>query len=181
MFETTDDALGMIALYAAVGFFLAVIYNILRFFRLALPKMKRTAAVCDFMFAVIAGFVLFAFSVGYGTGFFRLYYVIAAAFGFALNMVTLGMPIPVLARLSGRFFGFVVKIVSRPIRKVCTNITNCIVQILKNISNTAKTCEKHLKIRRKMLYNVKDNKIDELYPKGGENSYAIQAKVRKIS
>lgn len=180
MFETTDDALGMIALYAVVGFCLAVIYNFLRFFRLALPKMKRAAAVSDFLFAILAGFVLFAFSVEYGTGFFRLYYVVAAAFGFALNMVTLGMPIPALARLSGRFFGFAVKIVAKPIRKACEKATYYTAHILKNIAEIAKKCEKHLKIRRKMLYNVKDNKIEEVYPKGGENSNAIQAKVRKI-
>ena len=180
MFETTDDALGMIGLYAVVGFCLAVIYNVLRFFRLALPKMKRTAAVCDFIFAVLAGFVLFAFSVEYGTGFFRLYYIIAAAFGFALNMVTLGMPIPALARLSGRFFEFVAKTTAKPIRKVCEKATYLAKRMLKNIAETAKKREKHLKIRRKMLYNVKDNKIDEVYPKGGENRNAIQAKVRKI-
>ena len=62
MFETFRDALNMIGLYAAVGFVLAVLYNILRFFRLMLPKMKIAAAVCDFLFAMTSGVVLFAYS-----------------------------------------------------------------------------------------------------------------------
>ena len=180
MFETFDDTLGMIWLYAAAGFCLAVIYGILRFFRLALPKMKRTAAVCDFLFAVTAGFVLFALSVGYGTGFFRLYYVVAAAFGFALNMVTIGAPVPLLARLMRRFLTFAAGKVAKPAKIVCEKITDISARLLKYMAETAKKCEKHLIIRRKMVYNVKDNKIDEVYPKGGENSNAIQAKVRKI-
>ena len=35
-------------------FLFAVVYNILRFFRLAFPKMKKAAAVSDFLFTVTA-------------------------------------------------------------------------------------------------------------------------------
>jgi hypothetical protein len=180
MFEGLDDALGMIGLYAAVGFCLAVLYNILRFFRLAFPKMRKTAALSDFLFALTAGIVLFAFSVEYGTGFFRLYYVVAAAFGFALNMLTLGAAVPAPARAFGRMCGWIVKKAAIPTVFVCEKVIYIWRGMLKNISKIAENCEKHLKNRRRMVYNVKDNKIEEVYPKGGENRNAIKAKVRKI-
>ncbi|MBR5090170.1 MAG: spore cortex biosynthesis protein YabQ [Ruminiclostridium sp.] len=180
MFETLEDALGLVGLYAAVGFCLAVIYNFLRFFRLAFPKMKKAAAVSDFLFAILAGAVLFAFSAEYGMGFFRLYYVVSAAFGFAINMVTLGAAVPVLSRFFGRFCARVAEKAAVPLKFVCDKSTYLLSFVVKIISDIAKNTEKHLKNRRKLLYNVKDNKIEKVYPKGGENRNAIQAKVRKI-
>ncbi|MBO6301787.1 MAG: spore cortex biosynthesis protein YabQ [Ruminiclostridium sp.] len=185
MFETFRDALNMIGLYAAVGFALAVLYNILRFFRLMLPKMRIAAAVSDFLFAMTAGVVLFAYSVDNGMGFFRLYYVFAAAFGFTLNMVTVGLIVPPLARLFGKLFhwfaGKLFGILTIPVNFVCHKATYFYAIIQKYISIFAEKRKIRLQNRRKMMYNNTDHKIGKVYPKGGESRNAIKAKVRKIN
>ena len=184
MFESPETVLEMLGIYAVVGFFLAVVYNILRFFRLMLPKMRKASAVTDFLFAITAGFVLFAFSVDRGMGFFRLYYVAAAAFGFAVNMLTLGFAVPPLARAFRRVFGFaadkIAHLLIKPAQKLCAKITYCLGKIRKNISEIAEKRKIHLQMRRQMMYNINDHKIGEVYPEGGENRNAIKAKVRKI-
>lgn len=184
MFESLETALGMIGMYAAVGFCLAVIYNVLRFFRLAFPKYRKTAAVFDFLFAVTAGLVLFAFSVPYGTGFFRLYYVAAAAFGFALNMVSVGMIVPPLARFFGRAAGWILQklksILAVPVRFICDKSILYGAKLTKYISKLHEKCKMHLQKHRRLLYNKNNHKIGEVHPKGGENRNAIKAKVRKI-
>ena len=96
MFETTEQTLSLCGSFASAGFILAVLYNILRFPRLAFPKRKVMGALMDALFAIVAALTLFIMSVEYGTGFFRLYYIAAAAFGFAANMLTLGWLVPPL-------------------------------------------------------------------------------------
>ena len=183
MFETLEDSLEMIGMYAAVGFGLAVIYNVLRFFRLAFPRARKAAAISDFLFAVLSGFVLFAYSVPYGTGFFRLYYVIAAAFGFAVNMVTLGLAVPPLARILGKVtvhIGRAVKAAAAvPVHFICDKSTYLFAKIKKNISKIAEKREMYLQKHRQLMYNKNKHKIGEVYPEGGENRHAIKAKVRK--
>ncbi|MBR5088637.1 MAG: spore cortex biosynthesis protein YabQ [Ruminiclostridium sp.] len=184
MFESSETVLNMICIYAATGFCLAVVYNVLRFFRLSFPKMKKAAVVSDFLFAVTAGFVLFVMSVDNGTGFFRLYYVISAAFGFALNMVTAGTIVPPSARLAEKFFAWtgkkMRKLISVPVRFVCDKSTYIAGKMQKYLSEIDEKRKTHLKNRREMMYNIKDNKIGEVYPEGGENRYVIKAKVRKV-
>lgn len=180
MFETSETVLSMIGIYAAAGFWLAVIYNIFRFPRLAFPKMKKLAFALDFLFALIAGFVLFVFSVPYGTGFFRLYYVIAAALGFGVNMVTLGLLVPPAAKLFGRLSRYIREAIMRPVRYFCQKSTDFIIKIRKILSNNAEKIKKYLKKKRQIVYNKSDNKVGKVFPEGGENRNAVKAKVRKI-
>ena len=180
MFETAETVLSMIGIYAAAGFFLDVLYNVFRFPRLAFPKMKKLAFVLDLLFALITGFVLFVFSVAYGTGFFRLYYVIAAALGFAVNMVTIGLLVPPAARLFGRVSHYIGEAVMRPVIYICQKSTNLFIKIRKFLSNNAEKIKKYLKKNRQVVYNNNDHKIDKVFQEGGENSNAIKANVRKI-
>lgn len=180
MFETADIVLSMIGIYAAVGFFLAVLYNIFRFPRLAFPKRKKLAAVLDFLFAVIAGFVLFVFSAAYGTGFFRLYYVAAAALGFAVNMVTLGFAVPPAARIFGRACRYASAQLMRPVRYICQKVTEFFIENRKILSNSAEKVKKYLKNNSRIVYNNTDHKKGKVYAEGGENRNAVKAKVRKI-
>lgn len=179
MFESFEDALGMIGLYAAIGFVLAVLYNIIRFFAVAFPSFGKITAVFDILFCLIAGLVLFAFSVEYGTGFFRLYYVIAAAFGFAVNTVTLGAAVPPLARLFGRICRKLGELLEIPLHFICEKSTQFRLFIQKNLSIFAEKVKLHLKKRRQTVYNSIDHKIGKVYAKGGENRNAVKAKVRK--
>ena len=184
MFESDETILAMLGIYSAVGFCLAVLYNVLRFFRLAFPEFRKAAAVSDFMFAATAGLVMFAFSVDNGTGFFRLYYVAAAAFGFALNMVTLGLAVPPAAKLSGKLFrligNMICRIVMVPVNLFCNISTYICSNLQKYVSKIAEKRKTYLKKRREMVYNNLDHKIGEIYTEGGENRNAIKAKVRKI-
>ncbi|MBQ3841996.1 MAG: spore cortex biosynthesis protein YabQ [Ruminiclostridium sp.] len=180
MFEDTGTVLSMIWIYAAVGFFLAVLYNLFRFPRLAFPKMKKLAAVLDFLFAVIAGFVLFVFSAAYGSGFFRFYYVAAAALGFAVNMITIGLAVPPLSRLFGRACRYISAKLMIPICYIRQKSTKMFVEIAKMLSNNAEKLKKYLKNNNKIVYNSSDHKIGKVYPEGGENRNAVKAKVRKI-
>ena len=183
MFETLEGSLEMIGIYAAVGFALAVIYNILRFFRLAFPKARKAAAVSDFLFAVFAGFVLFVYSVPYGTGFFRLYYVIAAAFGFAVNMVTIGLAVPPLARILGkvtvRLWHVFKAAAAVPVHFICDKSTYLAAKVKKIISKIAEKRETYLQNHRQLMYNKFNHRMEKVYPEGGENRHAIKAKVRK--
>ena len=180
MFETADTVLSMIGIYAAVGFFLAVLYNLFRFPRLAFPKRRILAAVLDFLFAVIAGFVLFVFSAAYGSGFFRRYNVAAAALGFSVNMVTIGFAVPPAARLFGRVCRFVSAQIMRPIRYIRQKVTKIFIENRKILSNSAEKIKKYLKSNNKVVYNNTGHNVGEVYPEGGENRNAVKAKVRKI-
>ena len=184
MFESFEDSLGMCELYAIVGFFLGVFYNVFRFVRLAFPRLKITSAVLDILFAVISAFVLFVYSVEYGTGFFRLYYVFAAAVGFAVNMLTLGFAVPPVSRLFGRLFravaGRICAFFAKLFGAIAQTAGRCFVKISEKMKKCCEKCGKVLKKRRNMVYNTKDNKIGEVYRKGSEKNNGIKAKVRKI-
>ncbi|MBP5605995.1 MAG: spore cortex biosynthesis protein YabQ [Ruminiclostridium sp.] len=184
MFESTEDALELIGLFTAAGFLLAVLYNILRFFRIAFPEMKKTAIITDFLFCIIAGLAVFIMSVEYGSGFFRLYYIISASFGFTLNMLTVGFAVPPLARLTGRAVKWFCKklghIISVPYKFACEKATNTFVKVKKYMSNITEKSKKSLKNVRRMMYNNYNRKIGEVYSEGGEHRNAVKAKVRKI-
>lgn len=184
MFETTEVILQMIQIYLAAGFFLGVLYNIFRSIRLTFPKLFLFGAVLDIIFALTAGFVMFVFSAAYGMGYFRLYYVFAAALGFAANMFTLGFAVPPLARFFGKVLrrlntiigGFVVRSFSLFRQKA----TGFFIKISENITKINEKCKIHLKKHDKMMYNNNDHKIGYLLKKGGETGNVIKAKVRKI-
>lgn len=184
MFESFEDSLGMCELYAVVGFFLGVLYNVFRFVRLAFPKLKIIAAVLDILFAVISAFVLFAYSVEYGTGFFRLYYVLAAAVGFAVNMLTLGFAVPPVSRLFGRIFraaaGRIGALLGKLFGAIHQTAGRCFVKISEKSTIFREKCRNVLKTRRNMVYNNEDNRIGKVYRKGSEKKNGIKAKVRKI-
>ncbi len=184
MFESFEDSLLMCELYAVVGFFLCAFYNVFRFVRLAFPKLKITAAVLDILFSVICAFVLFAYSVEYGTGFFRLYYVFAAALGFAVNMLTLGFAVPPLSRLFGRIFRAAAGKISTLLRKLFGAIhqtaNRCFVKISEKLTKYREKRRNILKKSREIVYNIEDSKLGKVYRKGSEKSNGIKAKVRKI-
>ena len=184
MFESFADSLGMCELYTIVGFFLGVFYNVFRFVRLAFPKMKITAAVLDILFGLISAFVLFAYSVEYGTGFFRLYYVFAAALGFAINMLTLGFAVPPSARLFGRaaraVWGKIHALAAKLFSAIQQTAGRCFVKISEKLKKYREKRRNILKNRHSMVYNIEDNKIGKVYRKGRESNNGIKAKVRKI-
>ena len=111
--------------------------------------------------------------------------MLAAAFGFTLNMVTVGFIVPPLARLSSKLFNRcaekIIRIIGIPVKFVCHKATYFYAITQKYISNIAEKRKIRLQNRRKMMYTSTDHKIGKVYPKGGESRNAIKAKVRKIN
>lgn len=184
MFETTEVILQMTGIYLAVGFALGVLYNLFRFVRKLLPELKLLAAVLDFLFAIISGLILFIFSAAYGRGYFRLYYLFAAAVGFAANMLTLGFLVPPLAKVLRKVFRRSYRIISGYFAKLISlirqKVTAVFIKIGEKLTNFAKKYKLYLKKHRKVVYNNNNHKIGEVYREGGETGNAIKAKVRKV-
>jgi hypothetical protein len=184
MFETTEVILQMIQIYLAVGFSLGVLYNIFRFIRLTFPNLFLFGAVLDIIFTLTAGIVMFIFSAAYGMGYFRLYYVLAAALGFAANMFTLGFAVPPIARLTRRIlrrlYSFITDVSCKMFSFIRQKTTNVFIKISEIIAYFNEKCKIHLKKHDNMLYNNYDHKIGLFIKKGGETGDVIKAKVRKI-
>lgn len=179
MFETLEQTLTLSGMYIQIGFVLGILYNILRFVRLSFPKMRIMSAVIDFLFMIVYGLVLFIFSVEYGTGYFRLYYVIASLLGFAVNMLTLGFLVPPLARLFRRIYVFLARKLAVPFSFICQKSTAFFVKIGEKITKLFKMCKMHLQMNREKVYNENNHKIGILHRKSGENRNVIKAKVIK--
>ena len=113
-------------------------------------------------------------------GFFRLYYVIAAALGFAVNMVTIGLLVPPAARLFGRVSHYIYETVKKPVIYIYQKSTDFFIKNRKILSNNAEKIKKYLKKNRQVVYNNNDHKIGKVYQEGGETGNAIKAKVRKV-
>ena len=183
MFETTRQTLGLIGIFAAVGFALGFFYNIVKFIRLTFTKASVLNNALDLIFMLFSAFVLFVFSVEYGTGFFRLYYVFSALVGFLLYTVTLGFLTRPLSKLFRALLCAVSGLLSRyfvsPIRKIIVlikqNAALLFGKIHKIVSNFIEFHKIHLKKDRKAVYNKNNSKKAE----GGESRNVIKAKVRR--
>ncbi len=185
MFETTEVILQMIQIYLVIGFSLGILYNVFRFFIVAFPGFRFLNAFFDILFSLIAGIVLFVFSAAYGMGYFRLYYVFAAALGFLINMLTLGFAVPPSARVFGRvtrrLYGLLRAEIGKLISFIRQKSTVVFIKISENITKINEKCKIHLKKHNTMMYNINDHRIGDYYEKGGETGNVIKAKVRKIS
>ncbi|MBQ9384049.1 MAG: spore cortex biosynthesis protein YabQ [Ruminiclostridium sp.] len=187
MFETIQDTLALCGIFGAAGLLLAVLYNIFRFVRLAFPGLRFTAAVLDILFALIAGLTLFIMSAEYGSGAFRLYYVFAAAVGFAANMLTVGFAVPPLARLFSRLCGAlwrlavkIAGIIAKPVSALCTKVKRLFIAFARKIRKIAENSKIRLQRSRQKVYNNTNRTIGEVRGKDGERGNVIKAKVRKI-
>ena len=179
MFETTENMLMLSGMYVQIGFVLGILYNLMRFIRLSFPGMKIMSVISDFLFMLVCGAVLFVFSVEYGTGFFRLYYVAAAALGFALNMLTIGFAVPPLAGLFRKIYTFFGRKLAVPFRAICQKSASVFGKIAEKTTYLFKMCKMRLQMNKRMMYNKNNHKIGAVYQKSGENRNVIKAKVVK--
>ena len=104
MFETTRQVLLLFGQFAVIGFVLGFVYNALRFIRIIFSSGSVFTGITDFIFVAVSGLVIFIFSVELGVGNMRLFYLIAAAIGFAVYTVTLGNITAFVARLARKLF-----------------------------------------------------------------------------
>jgi len=90
MFETTAQTLQEMTMFAILGFAFAVLYEPLRIVRVAFKPRGIFVALADFAFLSACGLLTFAYSLEFGAGYFRFYYVIALVFGAAVYFLTVG-------------------------------------------------------------------------------------------
>lgn len=121
----------------ALGTALAVLYGVLKFIRFSFSPGRAAVFLLDVLFMLVCAVSCFLFSVGFIRGYVRFYVFVGAALGFAAYRLSLG-------KLTFLLYSRVVPL--------CRKIQNKILRKLKLFA------KKLLKICRKLLYNVRDEK-----------------------
>ena len=73
-----------------MGVFFGLLYEVFRISRIAFNLSKITIAIEDFVFLMLCAIGVFAFSLEYGNGMIRLFFVIGALLGAILYLLTVG-------------------------------------------------------------------------------------------
>lgn len=183
MFETTQEILGQIGIFAAIGFCLGFGYDILRFFRILFGKGQGRTNIGDLLYLPFCAFVIFCCIVEYGGGKLRLYFFFAALLGAGIYLVTLGN----LTKLAAKWFRSLILFIFRQIKKPIYSFYCLILQFFRKIFGSlcqkigegAKKASLHLKNTVKIVYNKNNSKMGKLYETGGEERHVIKAEVRK--
>ncbi|MCL1867029.1 MAG: spore cortex biosynthesis protein YabQ, partial [Oscillospiraceae bacterium] len=88
MFEPISQSLYEIMMFSILGFALATLYEPIRVVRLFVRTNAVAAGIQDFLFLSACGLIVFAYSLEFGTGYFRYFYVLGIAFGAAVYFLT---------------------------------------------------------------------------------------------
>ncbi len=187
MFQTNAEFLSVIGQFAVIGFFLGIFYDIIRLFRIVFGMGKVFTFITDVLAMLLSGLVLIFFGVDTPTGKLRLLYILAAAFGMVLYLITIGKITVYPARLAGKLIGFIKslfgKYIIRPICKFFSFIKQKLTAFFVELQQKNKNYQEKLRIGLKktpsVLYNSNNNKMSKLCQNGGEERNVIKAKVRK--
>jgi len=198
MFEPISQSLYELMMFSILGFFLAVLYEPLRISRLFIKTGAVVVGIQDFLFLSASGLTVFAYSLEFGAGYFRYFYVIGVAFGATVYFLTLGKLISFLMKtfadaikraLRHVKYRFVLPLF-RVIVKFSQKNRDKFVKVYKNV----KKCSKDLKNTAQMRYNNinierrKKRKAREIRAiekgkqenRNGVQKTAIKARVTKI-
>ncbi|MCL1789348.1 MAG: spore cortex biosynthesis protein YabQ [Oscillospiraceae bacterium] len=118
MFEPISQSLYEIMMFAILGFLLASLYEPLRFSRLFIKTGALLAGIEDFIFLSGAGLIVFAYSLEFGEGYFRYFYLIGIAFGAAVYFQTVGRLIFFITKTFANAIKAAVKYIARLIQRV---------------------------------------------------------------
>lgn len=187
MFQTDAEFLSVIGQFAVAGFFLGVFYDIIRIIRIVLGTGKVFAFITDVLAMLLSGLVLIFFGIDTPTGKLRPIYMLAAAFGMAVYLITIGKITVYPARLAGRLVGFIKSLFRKYIIHPICNFFSLIrqkstaffVELLQKNRNYQEKLRIGLKKTPSVLYNKNNNKMSKLCQNGGEERNVIKAKVRK--
>lgn len=187
MFQTNSEFLGVIGQFAAIGFVLGFLYDIIRFIRKALGTGRIFAFITDFFAMLFSGLVLLYFAIDTPTGTLRPIFAVSALFGMTVYLITIGKITGLIAGLTGRFISFI----KAKIRKyILKPISERFVFLKQKLTGLFGELHQKMKIYREkshfglkkapsVLYNRDNNKMSELCQIGGEERNVIKAKVRK--
>ncbi len=187
MFQTNAEFLSVIGHFAVIGFFLGIIYDLVRIVRIIFSTGKIIGFVTDFFTMLFSGLVLALFAIDTPTGKLRLIYIIAAVFGMTLYLITIGKITVYPARFAGKLVGFIKRLLRKYIIKPMYNCFGFLKQ--KSTALFVELQQKNRKYKEKLrfglkktpslLYNKNNNKMSKLCQNGGEERNVIKAKVRK--
>lgn len=184
MFLTDSEFLYILGRFAMVGAVLAVLWDAVRFIRIAAGGGRIALFASELILTVISVVVVFFCAVEWGGGKLRLYYCIAAVFGMAVYFLTIGMITRFLAVITGKLLSGLKKCIGKYIFKPIIALFSSILQktvgvfeqLQQKMLNYVKKSRFGLKKHPPILYN---NKIGKLCANGGEERNVIKAKVRK--
>jgi hypothetical protein len=200
MFEPISQSLYEIMMFAVLGFILAALYEPLRIIRLFVKTGAVWLGIQDFLFLAACGLAVFAYSLEFGAGHFRYFYVIGIAFGAAVYFLTVGRLIALITRAFAEAIknavAYAVNLIHcKCIQPLCKIFVRFAQKIKKKIVSFHKFTEKRstlLKSRVQMKYNdIRSEKLKKRQAKmkklhkAQENQHEIQktppikARIRK--
>jgi hypothetical protein len=199
MFEPATQSLHETAMFAVLGFLHAALYEPMRIARIFFRCHAALVAVGDFLFLAASGLIVFAYSLEFGGGHFRYYYLIGLAFGTVVYFLTVGKLINTLTRT---FADAIRKAVRRtasavrrkillPLREKFVQLVQAIAAKAGRLQQIAENRRKDLQNKMKVVYNNKRRAAGKLLDNRrqiGENQDenqqtsgpVIRARVRKV-
>ena len=187
MFYTDSEILAIIGQFALSGIVLGFLYDILRFIRTAFATGAVFAFITDFFAMIFSGLVLMLLSVDTPTGRLRLIYILSAAFGMILYLITIGRLTAFLAGAVAKLVfclrnsakKFVFNPIYRFFRFIKQKSTSVFDRLHKKMKIYKEKSDFGLKKGLSLLYNKNNNKMSKLCQNGGEERNVIKAKIRK--
>ncbi|MCL2634313.1 MAG: spore cortex biosynthesis protein YabQ [Oscillospiraceae bacterium] len=188
MYETTSQNLTELMMFAILGFVLGALYEPIRISRLFVKTGTLATAIEDFLFLSVCGVIVFAYSLEFGAGAFRLFYLAGLLFGGVVYFLTVGKLISIITTAFANAIKAAVKYVINLIHKrILLPIWQILVKYAQKTSPQIRTLyeiiekrTKHLKNTAVMRYNSgASNLRKSRNNKNHETKTVIKAKVRK--
>lgn len=168
-FFTVNEQTELFLMSVLLGGVFGAVYDVFRALRVIFPALRRTipTAVCDVIFFIICGFGIYVFSLLFARGEIRGYYWIGALLGGIIYLMTAGtVVIGVIRAVFGAIYSLLNKIfikvrdlLVKPavhiFNKMRTKMRGVFVTNAEKMKKRSKNREKHLKYKRKILYNKK--------------------------
>jgi hypothetical protein len=183
MHEQISETLNLLADFAVIGFFLALLYEPLRISRKFAEQSAIVVGIEDVIFMVFAAIVMFAYSLELGGGTFRWYFAAGGIIGAAIYFFSLGMLISyftgwIVKGIKALWHGLIViitkivNIISVPLTKLYGKLKKLFVIIHNN-------CQKRLQSAKEMRYNKRNIRK----PRGQEavKRNVIKAEVKRYT
>ncbi len=160
-FEQSEQ-LRLFLLSLGAGFFLGIVYDILRTIRLTLTKSKKVIFIFDVLYFILFGLGTFIFFLATNKGEFRSYMILGEIIGWIFYYLSFGLAAKsftdAFVKAIHTVFKFVFKIISAPflfIFKVFLKIKEKISLISQKVTKKMqKNRKKHLQKLRLYVYNL---------------------------
>jgi hypothetical protein len=148
VFEPISQGLYELMMFCILGFLSAALYEPLRIVRLFVKTGTLMTGIQDFLFLSACGLIVFAYSLEFGAGYFRYFYVVGVVFGATVYFLTAGRLINFVMRT---FANAIKTRILRPIwnllGKIAQKIRSVIVRSYKNAEKHAKLLKNTTKIK----------------------------------